>query len=62
MISASKNTLSLKNLKILRPKVTKKKFCEFPPRYIPGLALGLHFAFPCLLKPVVLNLFELRAH
>jgi len=38
MISASKSTLSLNNLKILRPKVTKyltnlrKKFCEFPPR------------------------------
>jgi len=37
MISASKTTLSLNNLKILRPKVTKnctnlrKKFCEFPP-------------------------------
>jgi len=37
MISASKSTLSLKNLKILRPKVTKnltnlhKKFWEFPP-------------------------------
>jgi len=39
MISASKSTLSLNNLKILRPKVTKnltnlgKKFCEFPPRH-----------------------------
>jgi len=38
MISASKSTLSLNNLKILRPKVTKnltnlrKKFCELPPR------------------------------
>jgi len=38
MISASKSTLSLNNLKILRPKVIKnlknfcKKFCEFPPR------------------------------
>ncbi len=38
MISASKSTLSLNNLKILRPKVTKnlnnllKKFCEFTPR------------------------------
>ncbi len=38
MISASKSTLSLNNLKILRPKVTKnlrnlhKKFCESPPR------------------------------
>ncbi len=37
MISASKSALSLNNLKILRPKVTKnitnlhKKFCEFPP-------------------------------
>jgi len=37
MISASKGTLSLNNLKILRPKVTKnlsnfhKKFCESPP-------------------------------
>ncbi len=37
MISASKSTLNLNNLKILRPKVTKnltnlhKKFCEFPP-------------------------------
>jgi hypothetical protein len=37
MIFASKSTLSLKNLKILRPKVMKnlanlpKKFCEFPP-------------------------------
>jgi len=39
MISASKSTLSLNNLKILRSKVTKnltilpKKFCEYPPRY-----------------------------
>jgi hypothetical protein len=38
MISASKITLSLNNLKILKPKVTKnltkllKKFCEFRPR------------------------------
>jgi len=38
MISASKSTLSLNNLNILRPKVTKnltnlpKKFCESPPR------------------------------
>ncbi len=38
MIFASKSTLSLSNLKILRPKVTKnlmnlcKMFCEFPPR------------------------------
>jgi len=38
MISASKSTVSLKNLKIVRPKVTKnltnlhKKFCESPPR------------------------------
>jgi len=37
MISASKSTLCLNNLKILRSKVTKnltnlrKKFCEFPP-------------------------------
>jgi len=37
MISASKSTLSLNNLKILRPKVVKnlknlcKKFCESPP-------------------------------
>jgi len=37
MIFASKTTLNLKNLKILRSKVTKnltnlpKKFCEFPP-------------------------------
>jgi len=37
MISASKSTLSLNNLKILRPKVTKnltnlcKKFYESPP-------------------------------
>jgi len=37
MICASKSTLSLYNLKILRPKVTKyctnlpQKFCEFPP-------------------------------
>ena len=36
-LSTSKSTLSLNNLKILRPKVTKnltnfrKKFCEFPP-------------------------------
>jgi len=51
MISASKSTLSLKNLKILRPKVTKnltnmpKKFCEFPPRAIKRYrvnANGLH--------------------
>jgi len=40
MISASKTTFSLKNLKILRPKNTKnvtnllKKFCEFLPCYI----------------------------
>jgi len=40
MMSASKTTFSFKNLKILRPKVTKnlmnliKKFCEFPPRFI----------------------------
>ncbi len=40
MIFASKSTLSLNNLKILRPKVTKnltnlpKKFCEFPPRFV----------------------------
>jgi len=39
MISASKSTLGLKNLKILRPKVTKnltnlrKKFCESPPSW-----------------------------
>ncbi len=38
MISASKTTLSFKDLKILRPKVRKnltslpKKFYEFPPR------------------------------
>jgi len=38
MISASKSTLSLNNLKILRPRVTNnlmtllKKFCKFPPR------------------------------
>jgi len=38
MISASKSTLSLNNIKILRPKVTKnlknlrKKSCESPPR------------------------------
>jgi len=37
MISASKTTLNLNNLKILRPKVAqnltnlRKKFCEFPP-------------------------------
>ncbi len=37
MISASKSTLSLNNLKILRPEVTKsltnlcKEFCESPP-------------------------------
>jgi hypothetical protein len=37
MMSASKSTLSLNNLKILRPKVTKnlmnlsKTFCEYPP-------------------------------
>jgi len=36
LISASKTTFSLNNLKILRPKVTKnltnllEKFCEFP--------------------------------
>jgi len=40
MISAAKSTLSLKNIKILRPKVTKnltnlpKRFCEFRPRLI----------------------------
>ncbi len=40
MISASKTTFSLNNLKILRPKVTKnltnllKKFCEFSPRAV----------------------------
>ena len=40
MISALKTTFSLKNLKILRLKVTKilriclKKFCEFPPRSV----------------------------
>ncbi len=39
MISASKSTLNLNNLKILRPKVTNnltnlcKKFCESPPRH-----------------------------
>ncbi len=34
MISASKTSFSLNNLKILRPKVTNllKKFCKFPPR------------------------------
>jgi hypothetical protein len=38
LISASKTTLSLYNLRILRPKVTEnltsllKKFCESPPR------------------------------
>ncbi len=38
MISTSKSTLCLNNLKIIRPKVTKnltnlhKKFCESPPR------------------------------
>ncbi len=52
MISISKSTLSLNNLKILRPKVTKKltnlpkKFCEFLPR-CPSLYLrpkiDLHF-------------------
>ncbi len=37
MTCSSKNTFSLFNLKVLRPKVTKnitillKKFCEFPP-------------------------------
>jgi len=40
MISASKSTIRLNNLKILKPKVTKnltnlrKKFCECPPRCI----------------------------
>ncbi len=40
MISASKSNLSLKNLNILRPKVTKnlknfcKKFCEYLPRHV----------------------------
>ena len=40
MISASKTTFRVNNLKILRPKVTKniknlsKKFCEFPPRNV----------------------------
>jgi len=40
MISASKSTLSLININILRTKVTKnltnlpKKFCEFPPSSI----------------------------
>jgi len=40
MMSALKATLSPKNLKILRPKVTKilrnclKKFCESPPCFL----------------------------
>jgi len=46
MISATKSTLSLNNLKILRPKVKKslpnfrKKFCEFPPRGQRPIRLG----------------------
>jgi len=40
MISASKSTLSINNLKILTPKVTKnlmnlrETFCESPPRLV----------------------------
>jgi len=40
MISVSKSSLSLNNLKILRPKVTKnlmnlsEKFCELPPYHL----------------------------
>ncbi len=47
MISASKSTLSLNNLKILRPKVTKnltnlcKQFCESPPRFLMNKGLGV---------------------
>jgi len=43
MISASKSTLNLNDLKILRPKVKKnlinlcKKFWEFPPREVAEL-------------------------
>jgi len=44
MISASKTTFSLNNLKILRPKVKKnrKKFCEFPSSYLKSkMSLGV---------------------
>jgi len=55
MIFASKSTVSLDNLKILRHKVMKnltnllKKFCEFPPGSVkpdPGvdLSFGKNFA------------------
>ncbi len=46
MISAPKSNLSLKNIKILRPKVTKnltnllKKFCESPPCLFAGPDYG----------------------
>jgi len=47
MISASKTTFSLKNLKILRPKRTKnltnlhKKFWESPPRMFVALKISV---------------------
>jgi hypothetical protein len=53
MIFASKNTLSLNNLKILRPKVMKniknlrKRFCEFPPRFLI-LGTSLRLLFPSI--------------
>ena len=52
MICASKSTLSLNNLKILKPKVTKnlknlrKKFCESPPRSLIELNLGKRCVSP----------------
>jgi hypothetical protein len=48
MITAAKSTLSLNNLKILRPKVTKnltnlhKKFCESPPRFLKRKTRIMH--------------------
>jgi len=49
MISASKSTLSLNNLKILRPKDKKnltnlrKKFCEFSPSQQIHVGIDIEF-------------------
>ena len=65
MISASKTTFSLKNLKILRPKVTKnltnllKKFCEFPPRAFSQLQFSLKYAYIVYTDKQSMELYEI---
>jgi len=50
MISASKSTLSLNNLKIVRPKVMKfftnlrTKFCEYPPSNVAWTSCAMLLA------------------